>query len=285
MRTELQFHRRHPEMILVWLAYLFVALQCCSAPPLFFGQNQQAAAPELLTDSLVLQLDPSDAAYRTLTGSSVDAWTDKNGSGISFTGSGAARPTVSAAALNGHDVFAWDGVDDALTCGSTTLGKNVSGLTVYVVAKWSTIPTSQKVVLVSSTATSTQARVGVYGALLTSQKHAIGGRRVSTDSFGYTESSSSIVAGSWFIQCGVFDYANSDLFQYIDGSLDGSNTSFQASGVTDNVDSAQCTIGVNLGGGSGFADVSIAYILIYHAVHGSTERDQVLSFLNYRFGF
>lgn len=261
-----------------FLLAIWLCLSAVAAPPLFRAQNIPGGGflPSDLPD-LALWLDADDASTLTLSGSVVDEWRDKSGNGRHFTGSGSARPALVSAAYNGRDAIQFDGVNDTMSLGSSGIGRNVGAVTVYVAVKWTTSPTSAEVVFVSSTATSTQTRIGVYGALV-SQKYGLGGRRLSTDSFGSASSSGSISAGSWAIQAGVFDYSNSDLLQYIDGTLDGSNTSFQAAGVTDNTDAAATSLGSNFGLGS-FADVEVSEILVYHAAHDASTRAAVEAYL------
>jgi hypothetical protein len=72
-----------------------------------------------------LWLDGADssAASMTLDGTSLDAWKDKSGNGRDFTAAGAARPTLTAAGLNGLSVVTLDGNDQM------TNATNIVGLT------------------------------------------------------------------------------------------------------------------------------------------------------------
>lgn len=54
------------------------------------------------------------------TGGAVDSWADQSVNGNDLTGSGAARPTIQSAALNGYDGIRFDGTDDVLTTGTIT---------------------------------------------------------------------------------------------------------------------------------------------------------------------
>jgi len=61
-----------------------------------------------------LWLDASDASTLSTTSGVVDQWSDKSGNGRHATGTGSARPAVTANALNGQSVITFDGTDDAL---------------------------------------------------------------------------------------------------------------------------------------------------------------------------
>lgn len=69
-------------------------------------------------------------------------------------------------------------------------------------------------------------------------KISLGGRRLLADSFQQITSTSNYTGNLESI-IGVLDYANSDAYLYLNGSLDSSTTSFQTSGNTDAVNSAR----------------------------------------------
>lgn len=61
-----------------------------------------------------LWLDASDASTLTTSSGVVNQWSDKSGNGRHATGTGTARPAVTASGLDGKPVITFDGIDDAL---------------------------------------------------------------------------------------------------------------------------------------------------------------------------
>lgn len=89
-----------------------------------------------------------------------------------------------------------------------------------------------------------------------------GGRRLDADSFA---SVAGVVARS--VQAlfySAVQYTTSDAFQYVNGLLDGSNTSFQTDGNTSNTASTSVTIGSVVGGGSDFFNGDMQEITLYN---------------------
>jgi hypothetical protein len=225
--------------------------------------------------NLALWLDASDASTLTLNGSNVNGWRDKSDNGYNFAGSGSARPTWAA------NKITFDGVDDRLTLGANGIGRNVGGMTVYAVMKWNTTtpPAGSLWLHVANGTGLTTGRTVHYSG----EKYSVGGRRLDSDSFvgidgAYLTTSTRLISQ-------VFDYTNSDLFQYLDGALDVSTTSFQAAGNTSDTDSLGAAIGSRADGASSWANCSVQAILIYHEAHDATKRAQVEAYLTEHYNF
>jgi len=222
-----------------------------------------------------LWIDFSDASTITLNGSTIAQVNDKSGNGRHFVqGTASLQPALITSFKNGHDVARFDGVNDDLLLGSNTLLKNVTGATIYVVRKWAASPTSVQTMFKISTPSSA-GRAQIQGGNV-SGKNAIGGRTLDADSFVRVDSSSSVTT-AWRIQTGVYDYANTDLFQYINESLDGSTTSYQSGTATSNTDSASAVIGG--ANGISYFNGDIGEVLVYHAAHSADQRQDVWNFL------
>ena len=226
--------------------------------------------------NLALWLDASDSSTLTLSASSVDEWRDKSGNGRHFTGSGSSRPTWAA------DEITFDGVDDRLTLGANGIGRNVGGMTVYAVMKFNTAtpPTGSLWLHVANGTGFTTGRTVHYSG--GTYQYSVGGRRLDADSF--VGISGAIITTSTRLISQVFDYTNSDLFQYIDGALDVSTTSFQTSGNTSDTDSLGVAIGSRADGASSWANCSVQAILIYHEAHDTSTRAQVEAYLTNLYG-
>jgi hypothetical protein len=221
----------------------------------------------------------SPALWLSDTGSDPSVWTDISGNGRDASqGDPAKRPSIVTGALNGRQVRRFDGADDffSLTTGLGML-RNVPGATIIVAYKWITNPTTFSPVFLASTQLSGTTSRSVLGGGITSRKLVSGGRRLDTDASFAGATSVSDNPTTYFVHSGVLDYANSNAYQYVNGSLDGENTSFQTDGNTDTTDSNAILIGAN--GVSGFCNIDIAEILVFPTALSATNRQRVERYL------
>lgn len=211
----------------------------------------------------------------------VASWTDSSGnSRTASQGTGAAQPTYQIEAIGGKPALRFDGSDDRLAiANATTMLRNVSGVTVIVVHKPSSVSGARVLFWSPNAVPTTRALVGInvgggsgYGG---------GGRRLDADSFqqvaGGTPDTSAV------IQTVVFDYANSNLFVYINGVLVASKTDFQTDGNTSNTSAAaSAEIGrdgsSNLYVGDAAEEVTIASALV------TADRQQYEAYLSRTYG-
>lgn len=226
-------------------------------------------------------LSLSPALWLNDTGSDPSVWTDMSGNGRDASQATVGhRPAIVTGALNGRQVRRFDGVNDfmGLTTGLGML-RNVPGATVIAAYKWIANPTVNKAIFFASRGgDSTLARVSIAAGVV-SRKLYSGGRRLDPDSFaGCTASTDNPT--EYFIHSGVLDYTNSDLFQYINGALDGQNTAFLTDGNTSDTDSAA----INLGIASSTApitcaNIDIAEILVFPTALSTANRQRVERYL------
>jgi len=227
-----------------------------------------------------LWLDASDAATITLSSTSVTQWDDKSGNGIDVV-QATNRPTLVSADQNGLDVISFDGTNDNLTYGGNALIRNVSSALVFVVRKWATEPTATKVLLRVNTSAAQTGRLQ-FSAGTTSKKNEAGGRRADSNSYVVTTGSADC-GTAWNIQSAAYDYANSDLYQYIDGTVIASSTSFQTNGTTANTQSSGLFIGMSSNSTS-FANAKIAEIIIVHNDVTTDTREKLEGYLAWKWG-
>jgi hypothetical protein len=230
-------------------------------------------------------LSLSPALWLSDTGSDASVWPDLSGNGRNATqATSTQQPAIVANGLNGRQVRRFDGTDDFLSL-TTGLGilRNVSGATVIAVYKWIANPPFSKSVFFVSTSTSTEPSRYFMGGGIAQGKLLVGGRRLDSDSFARCDSSADNT-NSFFIHSGVMDYANSDLFQYVNGTLDGSNTAFQTNGNSANTDSLLITVGTAGTSLSNCANVDIAEILVFPTALSTTDRQAVESYLRTKWG-
>lgn len=231
---------------------------------------------------LGLWLDASDSSTITIA-TGVSAWNDKSGNGRNFSQVTSSRqPTRMSAGQNGLDTIRGDGLDDGMTMSSgLDLFRNVSGGTVFAVRKWITSPAAAVNMFIAERDVRGFSRA-FLAAGHTANKSTIGGRRLNSDGSQFVASAANVSAGHE-LQVGAFDWANSNLDQYINGSLDGSTTSFQTDGNTSDTDS----VGIGIFSHTvpdGYGNVEIAELLAWRSLLSTLHRQQVEGYLAHKWG-
>jgi len=125
-----------------------------------------------------------------------------------------------------------------------------------------------------------------------SGNYVVGGTREDTDTFQGATSTTSASTTDYSIQCGIFDYQNATLKQYVNGELDGELTTFQSTGNSENV-SSFTYIGssppANTSNNYNFP-ISNTYngyigeIIIFESAVDSDTREKVEGYLAHKFG-
>ena len=235
-----------------------------------------------------LWLDASDSStlFDAVSGGSLVAadgavarWEDKSGnSGHATQSSAGARPVRKTSSQNSLDTLLF-GASAFVLSSSLSILRNLAGASIFSVRKYTTTPSSNRPSVYISTGDPAAARANVTSNV--SGKSATGGRRLDGDSFAGVASLASITSG-FQTQCGVFDYANTTLSQYVDGNLDGFTAAFQSAGSTQNIDSSVVAFGGNSLGT--FFNGSIAEIIIIQAAISSNERRLIEGYLAWKWG-
>jgi hypothetical protein len=239
---------------------------------------------------LGLWLDASDASTITIA-TGVSQWNDKSGNGRNFSqGTGSFQPARITAGQNGRNTIRADGIDDRLQCiipGTLGMLNNVAGATLFAVRKWVTSPATNSALLsIMAGDVDTLTRANLSGGQI-ANKAIAGGRREDANSFQYVQSSASIGAG-FDLQCGAFDYANSDLNQYINGTVDGSSTSFQTDGNTSATNSGHYTMFAsflkNDTNANALGNVEIGELLVFPSLLSALNRQTIEGYLAHKWG-
>lgn len=228
-----------------------------------------------------LWLDASDASTITSSSGNVSQWDDKSGNGYHVTqATGTAQPKTGTVTRNGLNVLDFDGTDDRLFRETdTALGRNISGLTLYWVASFDAAP-GQIISFSVGTATGTTRVLSGFNA---STQFNNAGRTLDGDAATAGATSSTLATGTWYANCAVFDYANTDLNLYVNRTADGSNTSYQTATTTSNTDSLRLTIASGVTSAN-YVNGQIAEILVYHSAHNSADRGNVFDYLDGKWG-
>lgn len=263
------------------------------------GYTLDQRSPEVLVENLggysasdilglapALWIDFSDASTVTTVSGNISQVNDKSGNGLNYTqGTVANRPGYPSAVQNGLNVARFDGGNDRLSLGSSDLGRNLSGATIYVVRRPDVVNNggANQGLFAVTTPTSSLNRLYVYLAATTGAL-AHGGRTDDSDGFAAAFSSTAASTSLFEVQVGVFDYANTDLFTYLNKSLLTSNTSYQSATATSNTASNNSQIGATANGGTQFFDGDIGEILVFHAKHNDSIKQNVTDYLMVKWG-
>jgi hypothetical protein len=214
-------------------------------------------------------------------GTAVRIWSDQSGNGYDATQSTtAARPTYIASGLNGLPVVRFDGTDDNLALSGGALGmlRNVAGATVFLVVKYPANSTAMFPFAIRTNATTPRIQMLQSSA----NKFQTAGRRLDADTTITLTSTQSVTTNA-VIQTAFADYQNTILRQFINGTIDGENLSFQTSGNTSDTDSNAISIGATavpsfpLNG-------DIAEIIVYNRALNTSELSQVHRYLSRKWG-
>lgn len=229
-----------------------------------------------------LWLDASDASTITQSSGSVSQINDKSGNGRNYPqGTSTNQPRIDTHTQNGLAVLDFDGAGDRFVLSPGGLGRNVGGMTIYVVAKPDSISAARTLFQFSNGTNSTQARASLR--LTSASKAEVGGRRLDANSFASVAGASNVSTSTFSVFTGVLDYTNSDAFIYLNQSLDGSTTSFQTDGSTSNTDALDSIIGCNLSRNE-FFDGQIAELIVFHEAHNADQRALIWAYLNRKWG-
>jgi hypothetical protein len=234
--------------------------------------------------SPVLWFDADDASTITASSGSVSQWNDKSTNALHATQStSASQPTTGSVTLNGRNVIDFDGTADFMSSTSTSnVGRNVTGITTYAVLRYDNLAGGEDNVLRLLTG-GTNARIQI-NLTTTSGVIRVAGRTLDADGLGVAQSTN-LGSGSsgWITQVGLYDIANTDLYQYINGTLNGSNTAYQTATTTSNTNSTGYTLGSGASGANLF-DGAIAELLIFNSLHNATTRQAMYDYLLQKWG-
>jgi hypothetical protein len=216
----------------------------------------------------------------TTDASAVARWEDQSGNANHFTQStSASRPILKTAIQNSLNVIRFDGINDAVVCASNTLFKDVSGATVFAVRKCASNPTIEQNIFRANINGANSSRI-FFSVGFNSGKANAGGRRLDADSFAGIQSTNNVSTSVFQVQSALYDYTNTDLYLYLNGSQEASNTSWQTTGSTSNADSSQINVGGNAIQNANFFNGDIAEVIAYNRALTTAEREDVEKYLN-----
>jgi len=234
--------------------------------------------------NLGLWLDASEDSSLTFNGNTVSEWRDLSGNGRHMEqGTAVAQPDATTRTQNGRRVLDFQSGQFMLgNAASLNVLRDKPGGTGFVVGKLDGTASQQVFFLATISGSNALARYLVDNDPA-SNTWRVGGRRLNSDSFDSVALNGSVDTNS-NVLTGVLDYANSDAFLYENGSLLGSNTSFQTDGNTFDTDSDAVAIGASPAGTSAFLNGFIGEIILYQRALSATERQRVERYLGVKWG-
>jgi hypothetical protein len=227
-------------------------------------------------------LDAADASTITESGGFVSQWNDKSGNDYHVSqGTGASQPALITAGLNGLSVIDFDGSNDFMRrTTATALGRNVSGLTIYLVRRVDVANATSAIIQISTS----NAEAGRCLTNMASSRNTAGSRTLDGDTAQTVTGTIPIVTG-WDIRTTVFVYSATDLFMFLNRAVDAENFSFQSATTTSDTNSARLTIGANTSGTPlNYFNGALAEILIYHDAHTAGQSQAVWQYLGSKWG-
>jgi hypothetical protein len=195
----------------------------------WWGVTQVRFTP-LDLNNLAAWFDMSDATTISVQAGTnlVNQIDDKSGNAKHVTGSGTSRPAYIASS---NAVF-FAG-DDFLTKSDAAMFRQVSSWSLYAVINYTALSGSnpEAISVRAGDFIGTASRALILN--INPNLYGLGGRRNNSDGFTSTSGGSNTL-NDVKIHGGVADYDATDIFQYVDGTLISSNTSWLTAGTTPN---------------------------------------------------
>lgn len=228
-------------------------------------------------------IDASDSSTITLVSGAVSVISDKSGNARNTTQTNSAnRPVVVSADLNGLDVIAFDGTSGTMEMEiSTALFQNLAGAAIFIVYKFTSGPGTLNAGVVVGHNNAGSTRLGIFGGA-TSGKIQTTARRLDGDT-GINALAATDYSTGWVIQDSVADWTGGNLYNYVNGALDGSNT-FATAGNTSNTAANQRLRIAGFTGSSNFAPIRIGEIVILQSTPTLDIRQKMEGYLAHKWG-
>jgi hypothetical protein len=249
-----------------------------------FVWNETIWNPSMI--STALWLDAADNSTITASSGVVSQWNDKSGnSRNAVERAGIGKPTLATAVQNNLNTIRFNGAQAFSVPTAASMTRNIGGFSIIAIRKFAALPATEQNIFRAST-NGFSSRVFFGAGATAANKVQVGGRRLDADSFASVASSGDASTTLFEIQSGIYDYANSDLYLHINGTLIASSTSFQANGSTSDTDSQLVAIG---GGGgfdftAGFFNGDIGELVALPTAASLDTRQRIEGYLAHKWG-
>lgn len=208
-------------------------------------------------------------------GDSVSTWSDQSGSSRHLTEVTAGQDPILKKAANGinsQNVVRFDGSNDVLAFLSTSIIQNLGATTMALVFRAANTTQDGTTPFLISTASAGSTRAAFFFGLSADGKLNVGGRRLDADTSQFLQGGNKSTSPTFALA--YFDWTNSDLTLYENGTQTGQTLSFQTSGNTENTASAEICVGAaNSVAAAAAFNGDVAEIIIYNSILSSTDRN------------
>ncbi len=231
---------------------------------------------------LQLWLDASDSATITSSGGFVSQWSDKSDNGNHVVQATSANQPVLETLSTGQSTIRFDnysgGTSRWLSKSTTTIHKNVAGLSVYaVIFVPSPLPTTTRSsFIVSIGRISDGFNRAVLSHSIAVNSLSVGGRTLNADTLSRVDTP--FLANRLYLHCGVFDHTNTTMTQIVNGTVTNFMSPYQTATTSQN-ENTILTIG-NANTGLNWMNGNVAEVLVFHQAHAATTRNAVNNYLN-----
>ncbi len=226
--------------------------------------------------ALALWLDAADANTISLNGSNVAQWDDKSGvNRHASQGVASLQPVYDSGSRK--ITFVDDYLD--LTSVAADIARNIGDGNCFLVLDYTDTSSARVPFHISNGTDGGKARFTMsYDLGSSSAGLQVAGRRLDGDNYQYV--SNGTEPSGILIQHGNPVYASSDVYLYINGSLDASSTGFQTDGNTDDTDS----LVVRIGSGGGNQFIGDIYEILITGTLTTDQRRQIEGYLAHKWG-
>jgi hypothetical protein len=159
--------------------------------------------------------------------------------------------------------------------------RNVSGGSVFAVVKYASNSNNQACFAAMRSGSNTQSRFTI--SKVVANFYSVFGRRLDSEDTTLLLSLQSNV-GAFVVHTGIVDYANSDAFLYINGTLDNSTTSFATDGNTSDTNSNNIRLGRVGTTNASYLNGDLAELIVYNRALTLAELTKVNAYLLAKWG-
>jgi hypothetical protein len=180
---------------------------------------------------------------------------------------------------------------DFLSLGTTSLGRNVSGLTCALVGLFpvgATFTLNAVELYISSGGSASSTRFGMGANLsppATANRYGIAGRRLDADGFATISGTTDALAnrGNPWIRIGQRNYAAGVASHWTNGTQDLTNAAMQTAGNTSDTDSVDATL-FRAGASSSPNGTQLSEIVLTHSTMTNDDRQKLEGYLAWKWG-
>lgn len=255
------------------------------------GRKKTAWTPAQLS-GLALWLDADDASTITLNGSTVSQWNDKSGNGRNASQATAAnQPTYLATGFNGKPTLQ-NSLTSALELGTTSLGRNVGGITCAIVGSHAAgvvFNQNSNEIFVGNgipPGSATRFAMTPYSSVSTAVKFAITGRRLDGDAFGGQSSSTDSLAkrGLPWIRIAERNYSAGLVNHWTDGTQDLTDGTVETQGAGNTSDTDSVRTSLFTGAAAVPIGTKLSEIVLTHSTMTNEDRQKLEGYLAWKWG-